>query len=151
VGADGVVLRAATPADEPLLRAVFAGTRAIEAEALGAAAGGFLSSQYELQLQAFSDADTLVIEADGVAVGRLLLRRTPGELEVVDLAVLADRRGEGIGTAVLEALGAAADAEGRKAILQVERGNPALRLYERLGFVVTGQTERHLVMERPLS
>jgi ribosomal protein S18 acetylase RimI-like enzyme len=151
MGADGVVLRAATPDDEPLLRAVFAGTRASEAEALGAAAGPFLSSQYDLQVQAFSDADTLVIEADGVATGRLLLRRTPDELEVVDLAVLAERRGEGIGTAVLEAILATAQAERRKATLQVERGNTAFRLYERLGFVVTGQTERHFAMERPLS
>lgn len=65
--------------------------------------------------------------------------RTP-ELAI---AVLPDRRGGGIGTALLTALIAEARSAGFPAIsLSVAAPNPALRLYERLGFerveLVTG-------------
>jgi hypothetical protein len=41
----------------------------------------------------------------------------------------------------------AADAKGLPARLRVLRVNPARQLNERLGFVVTGQTETHFLME----
>ncbi len=34
--------------------------------------------------------------------------------------------------------------------LQVIKGNPARNLYERLGFTVTGETDTHLLMLRPV-
>lgn len=58
------------------------------------------------------------------------------ETPEVVLAVIADRRGEGIGGAFLEALIAQARTDGFKALsLGVGEANPAMRLYERHGFV----------------
>ena len=57
------------------------------------------------------------------------------ETPVLAIAVRGGHRGQGIGTALLEALVAAARAAGVRAIsLSVGRTNPALRLYERMGF-----------------
>ena len=56
----------------------------------------------------------------------------------MDIALLPEYRGRGIGTALLEELLVEADATGRRVTIHVERFNPARRLYERLGFVEAG-------------
>lgn len=56
------------------------------------------------------------------------------------LAVAEEARGRGIGTSLLLALVRRAHPEGHNALsLSVEEDNPALRLYERVGFVRVGR------------
>jgi GNAT superfamily N-acetyltransferase len=56
------------------------------------------------------------------------------------IAVVAESRGRGVGTALLEAVPALARAAGHRAVsLSVESDNPALRLYERVGFRRVGE------------
>jgi len=90
--------------------------------------------------------DLGVIAEDERALGAAWCRRftgqetglagfVDGDTPVFAIAVRGDHRGQGIGTALLEALAAAARAAGVRAIsLSVGRSNPALRLYERMGF-----------------
>ena len=90
--------------------------------------------------------DLGVIAEDERALGAAWCRRFTGqetglagfvdsETPVLAIAVRDGHRGQGIGTALLEALVAAARAAGVRAIrLSVRRTNPALRLYERVGF-----------------
>jgi [ribosomal protein S18]-alanine N-acetyltransferase len=61
------------------------------------------------------------------------------ELHINTLAVAADRRRQGLATRLLDHVFTEAVAAGvRRATLEVRRSNePALRLYERLGFTVT--------------
>jgi len=60
----------------------------------------------------------------------------------VALAVAPDHRGRGAGGALLRELRDAAKSQGYSALsLSVEKGNPALRLYERNGFVKLFETE----------
>ncbi len=60
-----------------------------------------------------------------------------GRAYISDLAVAAERRGEGIGTALLNHAALWARAQGRRGLsLHVAQGNPAQRLYERVGFRV---------------
>ena len=82
-----------------------------------------------------------IAEIDGRPVGAAWVRNftsdDPGYGFVDDdapelaIAVLADRRGTGIGTSLLESLLSELD----RVSLSVDRRNPARRLYERVGFV----------------
>ena len=66
--------------------------------------------------------------------------RTP-ELGV---AVVADRRGEGVGSALLTALFGRV----QRCSLSCDDRNPAIRLYQRLGFEVVEREGHHVVMLR---
>jgi GNAT superfamily N-acetyltransferase len=87
---------------------------------------------YEAQ---YPDAeDSILIGDDGKPAGRLLLDCRPDCWRVVDIAVLASQRGRRIGTRVLMQCQERCLAAGVRLELQVAAGNPARRLYERLGF-----------------
>jgi len=66
---------------------------------------------------------------------------------LVDVALLAEHRGRGVGGALMGALLAEAQAACRAVRLHVSRTNPAARLYERLGFVRKGGDEMYAAME----
>jgi ribosomal protein S18 acetylase RimI-like enzyme len=69
------------------------------------------------------------------------------EVPELTIAVERDERGRGIGTALLEALTQQATTDGYGALsLSVEEDNPALRLYERAGFVRIRQVENAWTM-----
>ncbi|MFI5910227.1 GNAT family N-acetyltransferase [Dactylosporangium sp. NPDC051541] len=88
---------------------------------------------------AFEPAHTRVITVDGAFAGCVALR--PGGdahwLEHFYLAPWA--QGAGIGTAVLRDLLARCDRDGTRLRLNVLRGSPARRLYERHGFALVAE------------
>jgi ribosomal protein S18 acetylase RimI-like enzyme len=97
----------------------------------------------------YADATFDVVVVDGEPIGRLYVHRGEREIRIVDIAVLSERRGEGIGTSLLHALLAEADEVGKSVTIHVERLNPALRLYERLGFELAEDRGVYLFLERP--
>lgn len=98
----------------------------------------FLQMQFAAQHQYYQDyyteTDFLIILLDELPVGRLYLARWPGEIRIVDLALLPAHRNAGIGTRILRDILAEAERAGKPVRIHVEKLNPALRLYERLGF-----------------
>jgi ribosomal protein S18 acetylase RimI-like enzyme len=60
--------------------------------------------------------------------------------EVCTMCVAAPHRGRGIGTALMSTLLAYVDAHYASVSLSCDPRNPALRLYERFGFIVTGES-----------
>ena len=60
--------------------------------------------------------------------------RGPVEIRILDIALLPEYRGRGIGTAMLEELLTEARESGVPVRMHVERSNPAQSLYTRLGF-----------------
>ena len=150
----GVALRPATDADLPFLSRVYASTRAEElaqtdwSEAQKAA---FLQFQFDAQHQHYrthyADAEFLVIEHEGTPVGRLYLHWRDSELRIVDIALLPGARGRGVGGALLQVLMDAAAAVRKSVSIHVEQMNPAMRLYQRLGFVRTGEHGIYHLME----
>ena len=74
----------------------------------------------------------ILVEQD-VPIGRVMIDWSD-DAWLIDIAVLPDRQRSGTGTAVLLAYLDVVDRRGHRAGLQVMRDNPALRLYERLGF-----------------
>lgn len=112
----------------------------------------FLQDQYRLQHHHYTThytrSDFLIIEQDGQPVGRLLLDRGHArDLRVVDIALLPDARGHGIGSAFLTAVQDEARSEGKTVSIHVEQENPAKRLYARLGFRDVSQTGPYWLME----
>jgi ribosomal protein S18 acetylase RimI-like enzyme len=71
-------------------------------------------------------------------VGALWADEGSDGIHLLDIAVLPDWRGQGIGTRCLQDLLSAAARRNLPVTLQVAFENPARRLYERLGFVLTG-------------
>ena len=78
--------------------------------------------------------DHLVL-AEGRPVGRLYVHRRPAEIRLMDVALLPEARGRGLGTILLRRLMDEAECEKKRLTIHVEIFNPARRLYDRLGFV----------------
>jgi ribosomal protein S18 acetylase RimI-like enzyme len=73
------------------------------------------------------------------------------EVPEISIGVAPEHRSRGVGTALLKALVERAQREGMPALsLSVEEENPALRLYERLGFRRVGRVGGAWTMRREL-
>lgn len=146
-------LRAAA-ADEPLLRAVYASTRAEELAVTGwsdAQKAAFCDQQFTAQdahyRAHYPGAQFSIIERGGVPAGRLYVARWEREIRIMDIALLPGHRGAGIGTKLLRELQDEARTAGKALSIHVEKFNPALRLYERLGFRAKEDRGVYLLME----
>ena len=88
-----------------------------------------------------------IIERGGVALGRLYVDRRERAIHILDIALLPEHRGAGIGTRLLRGLQEEVRGAGQALGIHVEKFNPALRLYERLGFRAIEDKGVHLLME----
>ena len=92
-----------------------------------------------------SDDRALVVEVDGIVVGACWVRTTDeyghidDETPSFSISLFEDYRGQGMGTALMERmLDDLREAGYARASLSVQKENPALRLYQRLGFRIVG-------------
>jgi ribosomal protein S18 acetylase RimI-like enzyme len=88
----------------------------------------------------------VVAEADGEVVGAAWTRIIPafGHIDEATpelaISMLPDWRGRGVGSLMMERLFELLRSEGyRRTSLSVQKDNPAVRFYRRLGYVVTGE------------
>ena len=95
----------------------------------------------------YTNASFDVIEAAGKAAGRLYVARWEDEIRIMDIALLPEYRGKGIGTQLLRDLLDEGARTGKRVSIHVEKDNPALSLYVRLGFVPVGDRGVYLLME----
>ncbi|HEY8679880.1 MAG TPA: GNAT family N-acetyltransferase [Candidatus Dormibacteraeota bacterium] len=137
-----IELRVVALGDEQFLRRLYASSRAGELAVVGwqpEQLEAFLEMQYSARerhyRKQFPDADDLLVLVGGQPAGRLCVNRGNQELRVVDIALLPEHRGSGIGGALIAGLQEEATTAGLPLALQVEAGNPAANLYRRLGFV----------------
>lgn len=136
-----ISLRPITPEDDSFLAGLYASTRAGELAVTGWSAEDkalFCRRQFDAQTAHYREnypgASLQVIERSGEPVGRLYVARWESEIRIMDIALLPEHRGAGIGTKLLRQLQEEARSAGKSLTIHVERFNPALRLYERLGF-----------------
>ena len=146
--------RAVEPGDEELLYRVYASTRTEELAPVPwteAQKEAFLRMQFQAQSRDYAEnypaAELLVILVDAAPAGRLYLDRNADRLLIIDIALLPGHRGTGIGGGILRRLQAEAAAAALPVQIHVERMNPALRLYQRLGFRPVGDAGIYLLME----
>jgi len=151
---------------EPRLRPVAAGDRAFLVELYAsvrepelahvpwddATRRAFVEQQFAAQdvhyREHYPGATLDVIEVHGEPAGRLYVHRGPRDIRIMDIALAPPFRRRGIGTALLDALIAEAQASGRTLSIHVEADNPARRLYQRLGFARAGEHGVYLLLER---
>lgn len=154
---DKLQLRPMQAADLPFLQALYAQSRAVEMLLMSQLAdeqkNQFLTFQFNAQhqhyQQHFPSADFCIIYladdclSDGVTkpndIGRLYIERGEQEIRLVDITLIEHARGQGLGSYFLKQLIAEARVANTCISLHVEAENPAKRLYQRLGFVETGE------------
>lgn len=155
-----IALRPATEEDAAFLLAVYTGTRLEELAATGwsdAQREEFCRMQFEAQdahyRTHYPSAERSVILLDGDPVGRLYVDRWVGEIRIMDIALLPAHRGRGVGTQLLAELQNEARGAGKLLSIHVERYNPALSLYARLGFRLAEDKGVYLLLhwEPPLT
>lgn len=133
--------------DHPFLLELYASTREVELAPLDwpdVQKQQFLTMQFEAQhrhyQQHYPDASFDLIVYAGAAIGRLYLEEWADQWRVVDISLLPAYCHRGIGSCLLQDVLQRAAMGGKAVSIHVERHNPALRLYQRLGFV---QVEEH--------
>ena len=150
-----VTLRPITDADLDFLHRLYATTREDELKQVPwtpEQKAAFVRQQFEAQhafwRENYTDTSWDLILGDGEPIGRLYVARWPEDIRIVDIALMPEHRGGGLGTRLIREIFAEGDATGRKVSIHVEIFNPARRLYERLGFVQAGDRGVYLLMER---
>jgi ribosomal protein S18 acetylase RimI-like enzyme len=134
-------LRPIAPADDSFLARVYASSRAEELAITGwpeELKADFCQRQFDAQSAYYAanypEASFQIIERDGWPVGRLYVARWEKEIRIVDITLLPEFRGSGLGTKLLRDLQNEARAARKSLTIHVERFNRALGLYQRLGF-----------------
>ncbi len=146
-------LRTIRDEDRDFLFRVYASTRAEELALTDwdeTQKQAFLAQQFEAQHHHYQThyqgARFDLILLDGEPVGRLYVARWKEEIRIMDIALLPAFRNRAVGGGLLRDLLAEAAATNRRLTIHVERYNPALRLYRRLGFEPVGETGVYLLL-----
>ena len=136
-----ISLRPVLPGDGEFLFSVYASTRAEEMDLVDwstAQKEVFLQMQFRAQDHYYRDvysmAEYQVILLEGQPVGRLYLQRRSDEIRVIDIALLPEFRRRGIGSSLMDQILDEAVKNNLPVTIHVERFNPALHFYQRLGF-----------------
>lgn len=133
--------RPITPEDDPVLFEVYASTRREDLSAEQHSqeqTESFLRLQFSAQQnyyrQQAPDAEFLLVLQDDQPIGRLYLDRRKTEIRVLDIALLPQHRGQGTGGQIMRDILAEAQTKRLPIRIQVEHNNPAIHLFDRLGF-----------------
>jgi ribosomal protein S18 acetylase RimI-like enzyme len=141
--------------DQEFLYQLYASTRLHEIAGFGWPAAQqemFLRMQFNAQYRsyeaAYGQAEHQIVEQDGKPVGRIMVLWQKDFALLVDIALLAEHRSRAIGGDLLRDLIQQCARKRVPLRLQVLKTNPALRLYQRLGFATTGEDQMYIQMER---
>ena len=144
--------------DLPFIFLVFASVRAWEQPLFGMNDeqwAAFLNMQFNLQhtqyLQNYPNPTFDIIMLGDTPAGRLYVSRGDGEIRIVDIALLPEYRGLGIGEGLMKDLLREGDEKGLPVTLHVEKNNTAQDFYRRLGFNVEEDKGVYWYMVRPCS
>ncbi|MCG7629150.1 GNAT family N-acetyltransferase [Epibacterium sp. MM17-32] len=137
----GLGYRWIRPEDFDFLAALYRSTREAELDRTPwdeTEKQAFIAMQFEAQhahYQAhYPQALWLVVLRDKTPVGRFYLERWDSEHRIIDIAIIPEARGQGLGRAILLDLQDEAQAAAKPVSIHVEKANPAQTLYRRLGF-----------------
>jgi len=149
-----IARREVKPEDREFLYELYASTRETEMALTGWSdeeQESFLRMQFKAQTtdyaRNYADARFDLLLCGGEPAGRLYLDRREREIRIVDIALMPAFRNRGIGTELLKEIQTEAEAAGKAVTIHVEMNNPAMTLYNRLGFVPIGDHGVYYLME----
>ena len=137
-----LALRPATEADLPFLRALRRLTMDAHLRRCGLSTD---DAAHEARIRHHFEQACLVLR-QGTPVGLFKVSETPPHWHLLQLQIHPDWQGQGLGEALLRGLLARAQAQACEVSLNVLHGNPARRLYARMGFRPAGQDGPQLAM-----
>ncbi len=150
-----VTLRNIGSEDMDFLYRLYASTREDELAPLGwpdAQKEAFLRMQFNAQhsyyMEQYAKAKFQIIVLEQEPVGRLYTDVWEDEIRLIDIALMPEHRNKGIGSYYLQKVIDEGERAGLPVRIHVERFNPALRMYKRLGFEKIGDTGVYYLMER---
>ena len=98
----------------------------------------FLNQQFNAQhthyLSHYPHAEKLLIQRNEINIGRIYVDRDDSSICLIDVALLTDYRGKGLGSQILKELLAEAQTTKKKVVIHVENFNPAYAWYLKHGF-----------------
>jgi len=149
-----IQLRPVTEEDRPFLERVYCTTREHEMSLVpwtDEQKLTFLRQQFDAQWVHYnihygSGVHSLIL-ANGRSAGRVFIERQPSEILIVDIALLPEHRGNGLGARVIAPILAEASRENLAVTGLVERWNPSCRFWHRMGFRLTPQDEFYYRIE----
>lgn len=148
--ANGCDLVPTTPADDEFLHHLFVSVQMVASPLPQPAVIEMLNIQHSAQTasyrKAFPHATDLIIRKAGQNIGRLLIDYSEQPTHLIDIALLPEWQGQGIGTDVVMALIAVSRARGADITLKAIDGGSAQRLYARLGFKITDRAAPYATM-----
>ena len=105
--------------------------------------------QRELHDRRFASQDLRIIQFCGTDVGFLATSRSRATLKVDQLYILPEYQGRGIGSACMARVLDDANFRQKPVVLQVLKVNiRGIVFYQRLGFIIVGETTTHLLMKK---
>lgn len=142
------------PEDQAFLKKLYYGIRKDDFEMWSAMGKEQAEKLMDMQLTAlmqqyerdFPGADHFIIVHEDEPVGRFISIKKEKEYRAIDLAVLPDFQNLGIGTKVFEYWMNEAAANNIVFTLHVLKTNRAIRLYQRLGVKIAGESGSHYFM-----
>jgi GNAT superfamily N-acetyltransferase len=149
-----IKLRSIKPEDEEFLYQVYASTREVEMAMVDwtkEQIETFLRMQFNAQHKHYQEnyvgSKFDIILEGNTPVGRLYVARWEKEIRIIDISLLPEFRRKGIGSLFLKDIMAEAALDGKPVSIHVEHFNPALRLYNKLGFRKIDDTGAYFLME----
>ncbi|MGH2553134.1 MAG: GNAT family N-acetyltransferase [Chitinophagaceae bacterium] len=150
-----IELRPVEEKDQAFMEKVYRSTREKELEITGwteLQKQAFVFMQYSAQLseykEKFPGAAFQLIVYKKKPAGRFYTWQGDNEIRLIDITLLPQFRGRGIGTFLLQDLINQSNRILKKISLHVEPSNPALKLYQQMGFIHIKNNGRHYYMER---
>jgi ribosomal protein S18 acetylase RimI-like enzyme len=111
----------------------------------------FVASQFAAQhqhyLSAYPNGLFQIIKMDDLCVGRFYVSQSEDQIRIIDLTILPEFRGRGIGTQILsETL----ESAGKRVTIYLESFSESVGLFERLGFRIVKDEGIYVLWERPV-
>jgi GNAT superfamily N-acetyltransferase len=140
--------------DEEFLFGLYADSRSAEMASWGwppAQQESFLRMQFRARRESYAATHEGAVQSilllGDVSVGSMIVWQSSAEIRLVDIGLLPEFRNRGLGALWLSRLIGQAAAIRIPLRLSVHRGNPAIHLYERLGFASTAAGPIYIEME----